>query len=60
MKVSDLVASLRHPASQKIGTVINIRNVKGVPPACEIAWEDGTVSSVWQCDVVIIIEKNHE
>jgi hypothetical protein len=60
MKASDLVVSLRHPASQKIGTVINVRTDRDGRPACEISWEDGTVSAVWQCDVEILVEKNHE
>ena len=56
MYTGDVVVSLKHPFTEKKGTVVNTKRNYGVPDTCDIAWEDGTFSSVWQSDVKIIIE----
>ena len=53
MKVGDLV---RARNGCKMGTVIEIYTDTGVPDACSIFWQDGSVSSIWQCDVEAISE----
>ena len=44
------------PIHRKKGTIVDTKRSYGVPSTCEIAWEDGTFSAVWQSDVKIIIE----
>tara|TARA_R100000008_G_scaffold86819_1_gene81840 strand:- start:615 stop:989 length:375 start_codon:yes stop_codon:yes gene_type:complete len=56
VNTNDIVISLRHPFTEKKGTVIEVQRSYGVPDTCTVAWEDGTVSSVWQTDVKVIIE----
>ena len=56
VNTSDIVISLKHPFSEKKGTVIEVQKSYGVPDTCTVSWEDGTVSSVWQTDVKVIIE----
>ncbi len=56
MKEGDVVVSLRHPFSEKQGTIVDVQRSYGVPDTYSVAWEDGLVTSVWQSDVKGIIE----
>jgi len=55
MKVGDVVVAHRwtHLDSNPLsyGIVIQLRKDKGIPPACEIMWSDGTVSGKWEDDI---------
>lgn len=56
MNTGDVVVSLKHPFTEKVGTVVEAKRNYGVPSTCEVAWEDGTFSAVWQSDVKVVIE----
>lgn len=56
MQNGDVVISLKHPFTEKKGIVTKAKRNYGMPDTCEITWDDGTHSSVWQSDVKIIIE----
>lgn len=56
MYAGDVVISLKHPFTVKKGTVMSAKRNYGSPDTYDIAWDDGTFSSVWFSDVKVIIE----
>jgi hypothetical protein len=62
VKVGDIVSGKKADDSGiwlvgiRLGTVIQLRIDKRIPPACKIMWDDGKMTCRWQCDVDVISE----